>query len=88
MSKKATYTAVTYYRTADGEDHATQKAAQEHAEYVAGHRLSELMCQVAGDHLSGTVYHKIVCHMLRNCEKYAQVFNDLCAFDEDEENDE
>lgn len=88
MSKKAAYTAVTNYRTADGEVHATRAAAQEHAEYVAGQKLSGLIAQLCGEHLSGTVYHRIVCHMIRNGEKYAQVFNALCAFDEDEGDDE
>ena len=81
------YHTIAMYKTADGEVHATEAAAQEHAEDKAGKALFELLHDLDPNMGHGTAY-KIVCHMLKKHEAYRDVLAGLHSFEPEEENHE
>lgn len=83
-NKKRAFRPIVLCQTLDGKTHDSEKEAQEHAEAVAGKRLFELIGEAVPDVYS-QVAHKIVCHMLRNSEAYADALGALHAFDAEEE---
>jgi stress-induced morphogen len=85
MPELRAYEPVVMFRTADGQIHATEKEAQEHAEHAAGLKLDALLCEASAEQLDSVKRHRIICHMLKNHFQYKQVFQALSAFDEEPE---
>lgn len=76
---KTAFQPVTVYKTADGTTHLTEKAAQEHAENVAGDALQLLLKDVP--QMGHQMLYYITCHMLRNPDKYIAALKHLQAFE-------
>jgi hypothetical protein len=80
------FEAVACYRTADGVVHTTEKAAQEHAENIAGDKLQLLLKDVPG--MGHQISYYVTVDMIKRAAEYTEALRGLLAFPPPAKDDE